>query len=461
MAEVSTRAKDPLLQTGYVAIKTIARPLAADLDFKRRFQREGPVGSPAQHTNIVTVFDFGEEDGLTYMAMELPRGPGPQGRPSARATSSSATSSPSWTRFCDGLAFAHARGRGPPRSQAGQHPPAAQRARSRSSTSASRGSARSDITKTGHRDGDAPLHVAGAGCAARRPTRAPTCSRWARSSTSCCLIIGRSRPTPCTGSSSDPRAGAGADPEVGARGARGARPAWSSGRSPRTPPALRRRGARWLERSPTRARRDLGRDGRGRGGGARATMFQAGDATVVDPAPAAAVRGATALSPRPRPGARRRRETCPGRSGRSHRRRRPGGHRPPSVRAARERFSSAARRRCCSPPRPAVPSGCAVVAAAPPSSTAGPGAGGVSRTSYVANQVELARADLASHDYQAAARRAEDVVSRWSRPTPRHEGSSMRPGRRSAPDRRGPWPGRAVRFAQGDVSGSVSGPRPG
>jgi tetratricopeptide (TPR) repeat protein len=67
------KAKDPLLNR-FVAIKRIAPALAADPDFRRRFQREAQSAAQLSHANIVTVFDFGEEDGLPYMAMELLEG---------------------------------------------------------------------------------------------------------------------------------------------------------------------------------------------------------------------------------------------------------------------------------------------------------------------------------------------------------------------------------------------------
>src|SRR5512144_702115 len=67
------KAHDPLLNR-YVALKTIAPALAADPEFRRRFEREAQSAAQLNHPNIVTVFDFGEEAGLTYMAMELLEG---------------------------------------------------------------------------------------------------------------------------------------------------------------------------------------------------------------------------------------------------------------------------------------------------------------------------------------------------------------------------------------------------
>ena len=102
------KAKDPLLNR-YVAVKTIAPALAADPDFRRRFQREAQSAAQLSHANIVTVFDFGEEDGLAYMAMELL-----EGRDLKEVIRSRdlrlADKLSVMDQVCDGLAFAHAKG---------------------------------------------------------------------------------------------------------------------------------------------------------------------------------------------------------------------------------------------------------------------------------------------------------------------------------------------------------------
>jgi serine/threonine-protein kinase len=102
------KAKDPLLNR-YVAIKMIAPALAADPDFRRRFQREAQSAAQLNHTNIVTVFDFGEEDGLTYMAMELLEGRDLKDVVRSRDLRLGDKLSV-MDQICDGLAFAHARG---------------------------------------------------------------------------------------------------------------------------------------------------------------------------------------------------------------------------------------------------------------------------------------------------------------------------------------------------------------
>ncbi len=102
------KAKDPLLNR-YVAIKTIAPALAADPAFRRRFQREAQSAAQLNHTNIVTVFDFGEEDGLTYMAMELLEGRDLKDAVRSRDLRLGDKLSV-MEQICDGLAFAHAKG---------------------------------------------------------------------------------------------------------------------------------------------------------------------------------------------------------------------------------------------------------------------------------------------------------------------------------------------------------------
>ena len=103
------KAHDPLLNR-YVAIKTIAPALAADPDFRQRFQREAQSAAQLNHPNIVTVYDFGEEDGLTYMAMELLEGVDlKRGDPRARARHLGRKLEV-MEQICDGLAFAHAKG---------------------------------------------------------------------------------------------------------------------------------------------------------------------------------------------------------------------------------------------------------------------------------------------------------------------------------------------------------------
>jgi tetratricopeptide (TPR) repeat protein len=103
------KAHDPLLNR-YVALKTIAPALAADVEFKQRFQREAQSAAQLNHPNIITVFDFGEEQGLTYMAMELLEGIDLREAIKARALGHLGRKLEVMEQILEGLAFAHARG---------------------------------------------------------------------------------------------------------------------------------------------------------------------------------------------------------------------------------------------------------------------------------------------------------------------------------------------------------------
>jgi len=54
-----------------VALKTLSPELAEDAELVRRFHTEAESIGKLSHPNVVTVFDFGEADGQTFLAMEL------------------------------------------------------------------------------------------------------------------------------------------------------------------------------------------------------------------------------------------------------------------------------------------------------------------------------------------------------------------------------------------------------
>src|SRR6266545_3421358 len=58
-----------------VAVKALSDSLAADRDYRARFEREARVAASVSHPNLVNVFDYGSEDGRPYLVMEYVDGP--------------------------------------------------------------------------------------------------------------------------------------------------------------------------------------------------------------------------------------------------------------------------------------------------------------------------------------------------------------------------------------------------
>lgn len=60
------KAYQPRLER-WVAIKVLAQHLAPDAQFLARFRREARALSQLRHPNILTVYDYGEENGMAYI----------------------------------------------------------------------------------------------------------------------------------------------------------------------------------------------------------------------------------------------------------------------------------------------------------------------------------------------------------------------------------------------------------
>ncbi|HEU5088796.1 MAG TPA: serine/threonine-protein kinase, partial [Roseiflexaceae bacterium] len=58
-----------------VAVKVLAPEAALQPGFADRFQQEARLVARLHHPNIVQVYDFGQQDGITYMVQELLPGP--------------------------------------------------------------------------------------------------------------------------------------------------------------------------------------------------------------------------------------------------------------------------------------------------------------------------------------------------------------------------------------------------
>jgi len=62
-------ARDPRLDRT-VALKILPGELAADVDRMQRFTREAKAASALNHPNVATIYDVGESDGISFIAME-------------------------------------------------------------------------------------------------------------------------------------------------------------------------------------------------------------------------------------------------------------------------------------------------------------------------------------------------------------------------------------------------------
>jgi serine/threonine-protein kinase len=102
------KAHDPVLDRT-VALKVLASELLAEPGMRERFLREARSAARLQHPNVVTVYEFGEVDGVPFIAMELlavttspPR--------STAAGSDLDSRLAVMVQLCDGLAYAHRSG---------------------------------------------------------------------------------------------------------------------------------------------------------------------------------------------------------------------------------------------------------------------------------------------------------------------------------------------------------------
>jgi predicted Ser/Thr protein kinase len=95
-----------------VAIKTMLLEGLSPAEFeeyKTRFQREAQAAGVLTHPNIVTVYDFGEDNGVLYLAMELLEGKSLQGLVEEQTILPVETIIPMYEQVCSALDHAHAR----------------------------------------------------------------------------------------------------------------------------------------------------------------------------------------------------------------------------------------------------------------------------------------------------------------------------------------------------------------
>ena len=100
-------ARDPRLDRT-VALKILPGELAADADRMQRFTREAKAASALNHPNVATIYDVGESDGISFIAMEHVEGETLLARISRRMTPPEVVDIA--VQAADALDLAHAKG---------------------------------------------------------------------------------------------------------------------------------------------------------------------------------------------------------------------------------------------------------------------------------------------------------------------------------------------------------------
>ncbi len=93
-----------------VAVKVLHKHLVADAVALQRFQQESQAASSLSHPNIVTVYDFGIEDGQAFFVMDCLEGPTLQDILEKQERISSQEATSILVQLCDGLEHAHRKG---------------------------------------------------------------------------------------------------------------------------------------------------------------------------------------------------------------------------------------------------------------------------------------------------------------------------------------------------------------
>lgn len=103
------RATDTRLNRD-VALKVLPPELMADRDRRERFVREARAASALEHPNIAVIHDIGEQDGVSYIAMELVRGDKLSTAIQNGLAANAGRALEIATEVAEGLARAHAQG---------------------------------------------------------------------------------------------------------------------------------------------------------------------------------------------------------------------------------------------------------------------------------------------------------------------------------------------------------------
>jgi hypothetical protein len=103
------RGRDPVLDRE-VAIKVMAGDFSTDESARTRFYREARASARLQHRNIVTIYEFAEDNGTPYIAMEFLRGQSLQQRMQGGTPPTLVQKLDIVTQLLTGLHYAHEQG---------------------------------------------------------------------------------------------------------------------------------------------------------------------------------------------------------------------------------------------------------------------------------------------------------------------------------------------------------------
>jgi serine/threonine-protein kinase len=103
------RGRDTLLDR-YVAIKVVREEEARNANFDVQFQSEARAAANLSHPNIVTVYDYGIENGLPFIVMELVPGTNLKALLRKRGRFTVEEGIPLMVQACAGLGYAHRAG---------------------------------------------------------------------------------------------------------------------------------------------------------------------------------------------------------------------------------------------------------------------------------------------------------------------------------------------------------------
>ncbi len=103
------KARDTVLDR-FVAIKTMSAAVLGDPELGQRFLREAQSAARLNHPNVVTLHEFGEQDGRLFMAMELLEGEDLKGLLKRGGLATLEDKLAVMEQILDGVAYAHAAG---------------------------------------------------------------------------------------------------------------------------------------------------------------------------------------------------------------------------------------------------------------------------------------------------------------------------------------------------------------